>query len=131
MWVITETGFVSAVEDEDDPSILKVRARDKASLTSVLTMLRDGGHSVEGISIVEGAGTDYRYRLYLPRELFGAFLLETVEAVDYPNFKNSITAARGRKWHDALMDIWVTLLKVDDGKKNPRRSWDLSGSLGR
>lgn len=127
MWVMTQNGFVSAVQDEKDKGILKIRARDKISLQSMLDHLSAAGENVSELKIVTGAGTDYRWRVLLPRDMFSTFLLSVADEIDYGNFKNRITKTRGKKFHDALMDVWVAMLKVDDGKVDRARPWDLAG----
>lgn len=122
MWVMYQRGFVSAVQDWDDESILRVRARDKISLTNVLHAIKESGHDVDGLKIVEGIGSDYRWRINMPKELFTVFLVQTANDIDYGNFKDQITKTRGRKWHDALMNVWVDMLAVND-KKPVRKSW--------
>lgn len=122
MWVMFERGFVSAVEDRDDKNVLRVRARDKMSLLNTLKVIKDSGHGVEGLEIVEGIGTDYRWRVSMPKELFAVFVAETATSISYPNFKDRITKTRGQKWHDALMDVWVAMLAVND-KVPVRKPW--------
>lgn len=122
MWVMFDRGFVSAVEDRDDKNVLRVRARDKMSLLNTLKVIKDSGHGVEGLEIVEGIGTDYRWRVSMPKELFAVFVAETATSINYPNFKDRITKTRGQKWHDALMDVWVAMLAVND-KVPVRKPW--------
>lgn len=131
MWVMTQNGFVSAVQDEKDQSLLKIRARDKISLQSVLDHLTAAGSDVSRIKIVTGAGTDYRWRIRIPRDLFSVYLLTVADEIDYDNFKNRVTKTRGKKFHDALMDVWVAMLKVDDGKVDRAKPWDLAGRPSR
>jgi hypothetical protein len=128
MWVMSQHGFVSAVEDWDDPSLFRVRARDKKSLQHLIDILKENGENVEDLKIVTGVGTDYRHRVILPRDMFNTYLLAVSGEVDYPNFKDAVTKTRGEKWHDALMDVWVAMLAVDDGpRRKGRQSWNLSG----
>lgn len=127
MWVMFDRGFLSAVQDADDPSLFKVRARDRMSLKAMLDCLAEAGHETDGLEIVTGEGTDYRWRVILPRELFGVFLLQVSDEIDYENFKNKVTLTRGKRWHDVLMEVWVSMLKVDDGKPNAKNKWDLTG----
>jgi hypothetical protein len=122
MWVMFERGFVSAVQDRDDHSIVRVRARDKISLKQTLEVIENSGHDIDGLEIVEGIGTDYRWRVSMPKELFAVFVSEVATNISYGNFKDHVTKTRGQKWHDALMDVWVAMLAVND-KKPVRKSW--------
>lgn len=126
MWVMFDGGFVSAVQDRDNPAILRVRARDKRSLDTMLDMISLTGHDTRGFEPITAQGTDYRWRVILPRELYGVFLLEVSDQISYTNFKDEVTHTRGNKWHDALMDVWYAMLAVDDGPKL-KRGWDLAG----
>lgn len=127
MWVMSQHGFLSAVEDWDDPTVFKVRARDRKSLENMLQLLKDNGENIDGLKIVTGAGTDYRWRVVLPRDLFNTYLVAEAGQIDYGNFKDQVTKTRGKKFHDALMDVWVAMLKVDDGSAARGRPWDLAG----
>jgi len=126
MWVMFEDGFVSAVQDRDDAAILRIRSRDRRSLDIMLDKLRLVGQDVEGLEPITAEGTDYRWRVIMPRELFGIFLLEVADEISYPNFKDQVTRTRGKKWHDAFMNVWVAMLDTDDGPKY-KRGWDLAG----
>lgn len=126
MWVMFEGGFVSAVQDRDDAAILRVRARDKRSLDTMLDILDLAGQDISGLNPVTAEGTDYRWRVILPRELFGIFLLEVSDQISYPNFKDQVTITRGKKFRDAFMDVWVAMLAVDDGPRL-KRGWDMAG----
>lgn len=127
MWVMSQHGFVSAVEDREDPSLFRVRARDRRSLESMLHLLKENGENIDGLEIVTGAGTDYRWRVILPRDMFGTYLVAEANGIDYGNFKSQVTKTRGRVFHDALMDVWTAMLRVDDGKAARGRPWDLAG----
>jgi hypothetical protein len=127
MWIMSQNGFLSAVEDWDDPSVFRVRARDRKSLESMLRLLKENGENIDGLKIVTGAGTDYRWRVLLPRDLFTTYLVAEAQGIDYGNFKDQVTVTRGHKWHDAFLDVWYAMLAVDDGKKIKGRSWDLAG----
>lgn len=122
MWTMFQGGFVSAVQDWNDPSIMRVRARDKISLQNVLQAIKDSGHDTKGLKIVEGKGTDYRWRILMPRDLYTQFLVQVSSEIDYGNFKDQVTKTRGKKFHDALMDVWYAMLAVND-KQPVRKSW--------
>lgn len=111
MWVFTPDGFVSAVEDRDDPTVIMVRARDFDSIEALCVVL-DIGPS----KIVMYAGTDYPYRVALSREQWVAFATHAAEAVTYPNFKHEAEVRRGKGYADVLMQVWVAGLAL-----TPRR----------
>lgn len=113
MWITTTAGFYSAVKDYDHENALLVRTRDRESaqvlVDAVATLC---GHDV---TIREGEGTDYPYRVTVEREDFALWLAdEARNYVDYSNFKYAAVQSRGKKWGDALLDVWVAMQKVTD-----------------
>ena len=52
MWLLTETGFVSIVQDRDDHAVLQVRAR----------VPQDIEETFPGAEVITTPGSDYRYR---------------------------------------------------------------------
>jgi hypothetical protein len=96
MWVLLNDAFLSIVQDKDDRSRLLVRARCREDIERVFA----------GAAVVEGAGSDYAYRAFLPRGTVAATLTARVEEIDYPNFKDSVREA----WrHDASLAVWRVL----------------------
>lgn len=114
MWIFTQDGFISAVDNNQEPGKLTVRARDRQSL-ELLSALTDS-------PIIELPGRDYEYRVFVTREDFSSFLVSHVDHLDYGNFKNRIWATRGDTYHDACSDVWGAMLQVSD-KAPTRRGW--------
>lgn len=138
MWIISTGGFVSAVQDPKDSDRLVIRSRDRQSLVTMLEGIELAGAAAgdtdgelyTASSIVTGQGTDYRYRVRLSKATFAIWVqYEVLNFLTYPNFKNALTESRGKVWHDAAMNVWVDMLKTDDGPKTVgQKSWDLSGA---
>jgi hypothetical protein len=94
MWLITSGGFVSIVEHRDHPDTLIVRGRFRGDVSRFL--------GVPGIER-ETPQADYRFRAEVPRSMVADALLRACSKVDYPNFKDSITA----KFRKAIaMRVW-------------------------
>jgi len=106
MWVFTETGFISAVVDNPDSNMVKVRARDEESL-HVLA-------KESGTNIIKTPNADYPYRVVISREEFTEFLIRAVEFLDYSNFKSHVHTTRGSKFAQALSKVWSTMHDVED-----------------
>lgn len=106
MWVFTQDGFISAVDNNDVPGKLAVRARDKSSL-ELLSL-------TTGAEIIELRGRDYEYRVHVTREEFAEFMVMQVEHLDYSNYKSRIWATRGDTYHDACSEVWGAMLQVSD-----------------
>lgn len=106
MWIFTQHGFVSAVDNGHVPGKLAVRARDKRSLE----LLAD----ITNQEIRQSERSDYPYRVYVTKEEFSDFLLAHVETLDYPNFKDQVYATRGRAYAEACSNVWSAMLDVTD-----------------
>lgn len=141
MWVFTTGGFVSAVQDKKDPDRVVIRARDKQSLETLLEGVTLAGAAAEQDpelhdaelyrvgEITTGEGTDYRWRTRLSKATFAIWLqYEVMNYLGYTNFKDALTPARGKKYHDAAMNVWVAMLAVDDGPKGKGRWPNYSGA---
>lgn len=109
MWVFTQDGFISAVDNNQMPGKLTVRARDRKSLE----LLSD----ITGSPIVELPNRDYEYRVFVTRDDFASFLVSHVDHLDYGNFKNRIWDTRGEVYHDACSDVWGAMLQVSDRRR--------------
>lgn len=106
MWVFTQHGFISAVDNNHVPGKLAVRARDKESLELLADLAE--------VEIVSSTRSDYPYRVYVTREQFIEFLVAHVETLDYSNFKNRIYQTRGPEFAEACGDVWGAMLQVTD-----------------
>lgn len=111
MWVMTTGGFVSAVQDDADPNIVKVRSRDRKSLEPMVEAISRFG-SGEAPQIIVGEGTDYPYRVLISRTDYASWLLAEVDRLNYTNFKDALKSARGWDWADAAGKIWYTLMSM-------------------
>lgn len=148
MWTATTAGFFSAVQHRDDPSLLVVRTRDHADAEHLVAWYAAWqgdmakiehalkGHAVplEGPmpSITTYAWSDYPWRVIMPRSAWGAFLAETVEDLDYGNFKDAVKARQGADRAGVYSKVWQALLALEDLDPKGRRPqvqedepWDL------
>ena len=94
MWVCFNDAFISAVESDTDPSILKVRARKREHLTTLFP----------GKKIYASKESDYAYRVFVGRKAFARLLINRVADIDYNNFKDSVV---DDKLHDLYADFWT------------------------
>lgn len=104
MWVFMENGtFYSAVTDYEDSNIMWVRARDLRS-AEILAEWAD-------TEVLTGMGTDYDYRVVIPRDTWAAFVEHNVRGAKATNFKSEVAKnvgyQKGKKWLDALHDTWA------------------------
>jgi len=106
MWIFTDTGFVSAVADTTNDDQLIVRSRDRTSLQP-LAELTDG-------EISTGTGTDYPHRLRCSRAEFTTWLTNSINNLNYPNFKSQVVQTRGSEFAHPLMTVWAAMHQVED-----------------
>ena len=109
MWMFTKFGFISVVEHRDIPDHLMVRARDPRPLREIwpdhpITTLWDA---------------DYRHRITVHRDAFASSMGETVESIDYDNFKNA--CHEHGEYQRALGSVWRVMFefqsRVGDGSE--------------
>ena len=109
MWIFTVDGYFSAVQDKDDPTRIMVRARQKADLEVLLQRIER-----EELEILAWSGTDYAYRVFMPREGWVSYLEEVGRELDYTNFKARALQdgdyGRSRAYHE----IWGVLRDWQD-----------------
>jgi len=107
MWIFTESAFVSVVRHRERPDVLLVRARDRASLEDFCEKA-----GVDAVEISRDELADYRYRLLCSERELKGFLSLAVDELDYGNFKNRVSTTRGDRWHDALLEVWRTMRRL-------------------
>lgn len=102
MWIVSKTGFISVVQDRDDPTLLWVRARVEDDLRTAFP----------DYPILTRPGNDYLYRALIPREVVARAIAAQVTAIDYTTHaKEEMVAASapvpGRM--DIYLDCWWAL----------------------
>ena len=114
MWLLTPIGFFSIVEKPGnrEAGTLTVRARVRKDLDS----LRDEFLPELG-AIVEGEGTDYRYRARAPREAVADATRRLALSIDYDNFKSEVARRQGRKRASLYGEVWEVLLHLDSKRR--------------
>ena len=98
MWIFLSDSFLSIVDKGGDGSTLLVRAR----------LAGDIERAFPQAEVIEGAGTDYRYRARIDREQVALRVADAVRGINYPNFKSTV---RDPQRHDALMDVWQIMYR--------------------
>jgi len=101
MWLCSNVGFISIVQDDARPNILKVRARKREHLETLFP-----GHE-----ILELKHRDYGFRVIVDRPTVAKLLTDLIlpgndvvpGAVNYGNFKDSV---RDHRLHDLYADFW-------------------------
>lgn len=125
MWIFTDTGFISAVRKPWAKDKMTVRARDKQSLA--------GLSELSGEVITTSIDSDYPHRVIVDDTVFKAWLVSTIEEMDYDNFKNRVAVSRGKKFASLLGQVWYTMLGAEDVNRgheyvdvdNEEETWEL------
>lgn len=117
MWIFTETGFVSAVEDAKDAQTVSVRARDKASLVAVST--------ATGQPVRRSPDGDYPYRVFVSKAEFAEWLAAEALSIDYRNFKSRVHDTRGYEFAHELGRVWSVMLAVEDSDSRTGSTGDV------
>lgn len=116
MWIATEHGFYSAVENRDNKKTVLVRARVKNDLEHLVAALRLKN------PVLSTPNADYPFRVVVNKKDWGRFLADAGNAIDYPNFKTRV-GQHDRHRADVYHDVWADLMKLENGH---RRSWHAS-----
>ena len=106
MWIFTDTGFISIVRKPEYPSVLTVRARDRASLEALAARA--------SVEIKRSPNGDYPYRVFVGDGPFLEWFLDRGGELKYSNFKNQVAKTRGYQFAHALNDVWAAMLAVED-----------------
>ena len=80
MWIFTNRGLLSVVQDRDSDRLL-VRARQRHLLQEIAPRPGD---------VFEDQAADYPFRVFMTRKEFAEIVNEEIEGIDYDNFKNSV-----------------------------------------
>jgi hypothetical protein len=104
MWLVTNFGFFSVVQKKGD-DILTVRARVRSDLEA----LKEKYIPAIG-QILEGKGTDYKYRAKVSREDLAEAMRKIVKDIDYSNFKDSVAKKQGYKRASIYGEVWSDLM---------------------
>ncbi len=118
MWVMTEDGFFSAVEDRADDTRVFVRSRSKVDLESLLLAITADPYV---LPIAAPPGADYEWRVRLSKEDWAKYVAGAAEDVDYYNFKSRIgvvNPARAKTYSR----VWGVLLSIADERESGARS---------
>ncbi len=117
MWLYTTVGFYSVVQDKNRPDHVMVRARAREDLDKLLGLLHWEAH----YTILEWTGTDYAYRVFMPKQDWAALMSLLIQRLDYTNFKDechrTFPTDYGR--HSMLMSVWSVMKRWQDERRRP------------
>lgn len=122
MWIFTQLGFASAVQDRRDDTQLMVRFRDQEDAAKYAkAIVAANPRRVRLPKVWRDDRADYLWRLVCPKHQWAAMLAAQTEDVDYDNFK-SMMHARAENWSGSeLMGIWSITNEHQRKNDNHRR----------
>lgn len=112
MWLFTKYGFYSAVcarvegsrLSPIDPNRIAVRARFREHLES---LIRRFPSLIGDAEIRSYSGTDYQFRIFIPKKSWSAIVSQIADEIRYDNFKSEAeSSASPPEYVDALHDVW-------------------------
>ena len=121
MWIFTKHGFFSAVcarqgdgkhGEPVDLDRIMVRARIRGHLEALKK--RFSGLLGE-CEIQESAGTDYAYRLFVPKSAWTQVVAGLAEETDYDNFKDEVVHHQGKAgaaYERSLHEVWSVMHRL-------------------
>jgi len=121
MWLFTKHGFYSSVcarqgdgshDQPVDPDRIMVRARVRSHLESLKTQFND---LLGDCDIREFAGTDYAYRIFVPKSVWSQVLVGLNEEMDYDNFKSEVArhqGSAGADYEHSLHEVWSVMNRL-------------------
>jgi hypothetical protein len=106
MWIISKTGFVSVVQHQQDPSLMRARARRRDHLVNTF-----GLGDEEVIDLGPGAN-DYRWHADVTREHVKLALASAVNDVDYDSHVKEAVTGGDEVFYTAMIKSWGALRKL-------------------
>ena len=116
MWLFTKYGFYSVVEYQGhdvDPKnpVMIVRARRIEHIANLQVDFSE----IAGETIHTSIGTDYKYRIFVNKEVWKRVMVELVENIDYGNFKDAAYEKGFTDgYEEALVQTWWIMKRVQD-----------------
>lgn len=110
MWLFTKIGFFSVVENMHNANEVLVRSRFREDLEALLSF------AGLAMKIDDRSGTDYGFRVFLPREKWQEIAQRLVEGIDYSNFKDAAHSGNSIK-DGALFDVWRVMHRAQEKAK--------------
>lgn len=101
MWICLNDAFISVVSKGEDKSQLCVRARRRSHLQVLFP----------DAEIIEGAGTDYAYRIFVDRKEVARVIGRRLADISYDNFKDSVGNYDLKR---AYGKVWMIMSELQD-----------------
>lgn len=97
MWICLNDAFLSIVRKDCGEGELLVRARREGDIEKVFG---------RRVVVTKYTKSDYLYRAVISKEDIAYAILQEIDRINYPNFKNSVL---DKPLHDAYERVWATM----------------------
>lgn len=112
MWIVKNDAFLSVVKDRHNENQYAVRARVREDLVNAFPDFVD--------FIIESDDSDYRFRIFVTKDELKDMLSDSVDSIDYDNFKSSVL----EKWrYNAYTAIWGIMYRVQEDRYGANPWW--------
>lgn len=123
MWICTNKAFLSIVEPSPADrklhgDVLLVRARRQGDIEAVFEKLAG--------KVEKRPERDYLFRAYIPRPTVANVIANSISAIQYPNFKDSV---KNKLLHDAYARIWSVMAALQPTRPYSGRVNSRQGSI--
>ena len=112
MWIFTELGFFSAVQDMNNSAGVMVRARCEEDIQDLAGLIQELGWDKP--EILSNVGTDYKYRVFIQKDVWKDVLEVLAMNIVYPNFKYHVHGDPDRD--RAYMKCWNAMYEFQESK---------------
>lgn len=104
-------GFFSIVEDSKNPLRFSVRARKRGDIERVFFM--------KSKDVLETTESDYRFRVFLPKDVVVKRMADEIGNIDYTNFKDSIPST-DKDRYGIYSKVWHVMFDWQDRLYPPK-----------
>lgn len=112
MWVMTEDGFYSAVQDTNNSDRVYVRARSREDIDRLRRIIgKTAGR------VITDMGYDYPVRLWLTKADWANYLQNAASDITYPNFKDAVYDVNPTR-AKTYGRVWGVLLDIENENEN-------------
>lgn len=108
MWMFSEIGFFSAVENYFEQDHVLVRGRFEKDILNLQKLISEE-EDLE-LQMLRTPGNDYHYRLNVPKDVWGRICQKLAAGIDYHNFKGHVHGDPVRD--EAYMGCWSSMYKA-------------------
>jgi hypothetical protein len=120
-WIITKGGFVSLVQHEKNPNMLRARARREEHLVNTF------GLDPADILDLGANAPDYRWHADIPRVVAAEAIAQAVMDIDYTSHVKESVSGRDDQMYRAMLRCWDALYTLQRQPPTPpppvRSSW--------